>query len=214
MDDRCWRASASRFGSSCHTLSRPRCARRTRPASSITRRCLAIAWRLMSKLLVSFTIDVGPSSLKRATRPNRVSSPRAKNTAADATIRAPAAALRRLPGKILLDERHLLRPATLVRRERLGAPLERDAVEAGFGDGQQDAARLVLQCELDQRRRLPRVVDAGLDGEWMPAKREESLRLDAIDRDVERHAGVRLLHRGHLRIDGGRCDGAAHWRAG
>src|SRR4029453_1740209 len=131
INSRCRLASASRFGSICQRLSRPPCVRCTRPASSMTRRCLVIACRVISKRSVSRVIDVGPASHSRETRPSRVASPRAKNTAADSAICAFAPGLRRA-GKVLLDEHHLLLPPPLVRRKRLRAPVERDLIEARF----------------------------------------------------------------------------------
>src|SRR5262245_12587243 len=102
----------------------------------------------MSKLSVSFAMDVGPVSQSRETRPSLVSSPSAKNTVADSAIGAFMRALRRA-GKVLLNQRHLLRPAAFVRRERLCAPRERNLVEAGFCHGQEHAVRLLLEGEHD-----------------------------------------------------------------
>src|SRR5262245_8465140 len=102
----------------------------------------------MSKLSVSFAIDVGPVSHRRETSPSLVSSPRAENTAADSAICACAPPLRRA-GKVLLDQGHLLLPATFVRGECLRAPLEWNLIEARFHHRQQDAIGLLLEREDD-----------------------------------------------------------------
>ena len=94
IDSRCRRASASRFRSISQRLSRPRGVRRTRPAASMTCRCFVIACRVMPKRSVSRVIEAGPASHNRETRPSRVSSPRAKNTAAESAICACAPRLR------------------------------------------------------------------------------------------------------------------------
>src|SRR5262245_24167619 len=173
----------------------------------MTRRCFVIACRVMSKRSVSFAIDVGPRSPSRDTMPSLVSSPRAKNTAADFAIDPLAATLRRA-GKMLLDEPHLRVPAAFVRREGFRTPLEGNPVEARFGHGQKHAVRLLLERELDERGRFLRVVDAGLDGVRMPAEREETLRFDADNGDLERHATVGLLRPGDLGVRFRRHDDA------
>src|SRR5439155_11138308 len=124
---RCLRASARRFCSSRQTRSRPRCALRTRPALSITRRCFVIAWRVTAKPVVSPEIDIGPASQRRATRRSRVSSPNAANTEAESETAA--FELRGL-GKMLLDQGDDHRPALFVCRERLGAARQRDLIES------------------------------------------------------------------------------------
>src|SRR5437870_10450588 len=152
---------------------------RTSPAFSMTRRCLVIAWRVMAKPAVSCAIDMGPSRHSRTTRRSRVPSPSAANTGADAASFAFVLERRRLR-KVLLDERHHDRPALLVRRERLRAAFQRDAIEARFADGQHDAAGDLLEDELDQGGRLGRIVHTALDRERMPAEGEQPLRFDAI----------------------------------
>src|SRR5207237_10118081 len=157
----------------------------------------------MSKPSASLAIDIGPSWLRRETRRSRVSSPSAANTGAAPMNAAFAFLELRVVRKILLDQRHLYRPSTLVRRERLGAPLERDAIEARFGDGEQRAVRDFLEREGDERRRFGRVVDAPLDRERMPPEREDPLGLDPVDRDLERDVLVVPLHLRPVGVDGG-----------
>src|SRR5438067_2154132 len=64
---------------------------RTRPASSITWRCLVIAWRVTAKPPLSAVRDIGPSSQRRATSRKRVSSPRAAKRRAEPECRTGAA---------------------------------------------------------------------------------------------------------------------------
>src|SRR5436190_44728 len=106
----------------------------------------------MSKPAASRAMDSGPSSQRRDTSPSRVSSPNAAKMAAEADASA-ALTLRGL-GKVLLDQRHHHRPAAFVRRERLRPARERNAIEAGLGDGEQHAIRRIFEREDDQRRRL------------------------------------------------------------
>src|SRR5262245_42102537 len=124
----------------------------TNPASSSTRRCLVIAWRVMSKPAASFAIDSGPSSPRRETRPRRVRSPIAKKTSADAAMRGAPPRLC-LTGKVFLDERHLHAPAGLVGGEGPGAALERNRVEARLDHGQEHAIGALLESEDDERGR-------------------------------------------------------------
>jgi hypothetical protein len=77
-------------------------------------------------------------------------------------------------GKMLLDEHHLSGPALVVHGERLGAAREGYAVEAGFADREQGAARILLEFEDDERRRLARVIYSRVDGEGVPAKRDSA----------------------------------------
>src|SRR5258706_12816127 len=144
-------------------LSRPRVALRTRPAFSMTRRCLVIAWRVMGKPPASLAMDIGPASHRRETRRRRVSSPSAAKIDAEPASSVRLACVSALR-KILLDQGGLHAPALFVRRERLRAALERNAIEAGFRDRQQDAAGRSVEREHDERGRLARIVDAGVDG--------------------------------------------------
>src|SRR5690348_15934013 len=60
--------------------------------------------------------------------------------------------------------------------------------------------------KLDERYRLGRIVGAAVDRARMPAKGEEAHRLDALDVEFERKAGMGLLQLRDLRIDLRRCD--------
>src|SRR4029079_765383 len=126
-----------------------------------------IPCRVMSKPLVSFAIDSGPWSERRETRPSRVSSPRAAKTGAEPASSAFALTLLR---KVFLDERDDHRPASLVSRKGLGAALEGNTIEAGLRHRQHHAMRLFLQPELDEGRRLVRVVDIGFHRERVPSE--------------------------------------------
>src|SRR5690606_27336456 len=117
-------------------------------------------------------------------------------------------------GKVFLDQPELMRPTTLVRREGLGAARERNPVETGLGDGEERAARCVLELEDDEGGRLVRIVYRPVDSVRMPAEREEAHRLDALDKEVEGETGERLLHSRHLRIHLRGCDPTGDPRAG
>src|SRR5688572_21083319 len=99
----------------------------------------------MSKPPARLAIDSGPASLMRAINRRRVASPSAAKIAAGPptlaavlwrSALAPAALRRDRLLDILLDQRHLHRPAAFVGGERGGAALERNLVEAGLGHGQ------------------------------------------------------------------------------
>src|SRR5258708_37515781 len=180
------------------------------PAAFMTRKCLVIACRVMPKRSVTGAIELDPCRHKRATIRSRVSWPSAAKTAADVADRGMAAAVALRAGKVLLDERHDDRPAGLVGGERLGAALQRNAIEAGLGHGQLRAAGNVLDLEDDERRRLGGVVDALLDGEWMPSEREQPFGLDAIDGDIERDPRMLALRRRDVRVDAGADQDASH----
>src|SRR5436305_1303720 len=102
-------------------LSRPRALLRTRPASSITRRCLVTACRVIGSPPASLEIDSGPPSQRRETRRRRVSSPSAAKIEAELASSACFARVSVLR-KILLDEGDDLAPALFVRGERFRAP--------------------------------------------------------------------------------------------
>lgn len=115
-------------------LSRPCLVLRTRPEFCITRKCLVIAWRVMSKPVVSLVMDAGPSSQRRETSRKRVSSANAANSGAEPRNPGTAFGLRCL-GKVLLDQLYDHTPALLVRFECLCPTSQWDLIEAGFGDG-------------------------------------------------------------------------------
>src|SRR6516162_10413500 len=133
----------------------------------------------MAKPAVSLAIDIGPSSQRRDTRRRRVSSPSAPKTAAEAVSATLGLALCGC-GKVFLDKLHDDRPALFVFRKRLRAAREWNSIEAGLGHCQLDAAVDLLEPEKDERRRLPRVVDARVDGVGMPAERKEPLGLNPV----------------------------------
>ena len=137
---RCCRRSSNRFRSNCQTLCRPWAKPRTKPALSITRRCLVMACRVIGSPTVSFAIDSGPSPARRDTSRSRVSSPSAAKTNADSPRSGFVLALRSL-GKVPLDQRRDDRPAFVVRGKCARAPLDRDVVESRLADGEHDPAR-------------------------------------------------------------------------
>src|SRR5215470_7508650 len=194
-------------------LSRPWVALRTKPAFSITRRCLVMACRVIGNLAVSLEIESGPSPERRDTRRSRVSSPSAAKTAAESVRSGFAPALRSL-GKVRLNQLDDDRPALVVRGKCLRTALERDAIEPRLADDQQDAVRCVLQHELDQRGRLFRVINVLIDGERMPSEREEAFELDAIDGDLEGYSRMLPLRSRHLGIDRRADEDPAHARSG
>src|SRR5262249_28556158 len=83
-------------------------------------------------------------------------------------------------------------PATVVRPVGFGASRDRDLVEARLDDRHAGAARGVLEAELDERRGLVGIVDAGVDGIWTPAICEQALGLDPLDHDLQRDVLVTL----------------------
>src|SRR5215472_1948527 len=70
--------------------------------------------------------------------------------------------------QILLDQFHLMGPAAFVGGERLGAPLDRNSIEARLGYGQHRPRRNFLQLKHHQRARFLGVIDARIDGVRMP----------------------------------------------
>src|SRR4051812_12612848 len=98
------------------------------------RRCLVTACRLTRAPAVSCVIDIGPRSDSRPTMRRRVSSPSAAKSAAERLPGWERPAVRALAAlaKVLRDQVHLVRPAALVRGERLCATRQRDPVEAGL----------------------------------------------------------------------------------
>src|SRR5688500_2862102 len=84
---------------------------------------------------------------------------------------------------ILAELLRLARPAHRVHLERLRTTRRRNRVEARLDDRQLRAARRVRERERDERRRLRRVVDLGIDRVRMPAEGEETLRIHRLDPD-------------------------------
>src|SRR5215472_4758722 len=137
-------------------------------------------------------MEADPSSQRRTTSRKRIASPSAAKSGAEWTNSAPATGSRCLR-KVFLDELDDHAPTLLVGGEGFCASLERDLVEAGFGDGEHDAAGNFFQREFDERCRLVRVIDARLNGVGMPAKREEAFAFDAVDGDFERNVLILFL---------------------
>src|SRR5262249_24231834 len=135
-------------------------------------------------------------------------------SAAACDLRAPRTPARRRPAtssrEVLRDELGTSRPAAVVPGEGLRAALERDLIEARFGDAQLRAAFDLAELELDQGHGLLRIVDAGLDRGRMPAEREQPHRLDAVDDEFEHDPLVGLLRLRDLGIDLGRHDPTRH----
>src|SRR4029077_3695782 len=126
------------LGSSAKRLSRPTRLARTTPAPSSTRRCLVTACRVSRVPDVRREIDCGSPLVSLASRPRRVSSPRAAKI--DALVRNAAAALRGM-FNVLGNILDLLAPAALVHAEGLVAAVRRQLVEARFDDAQPRACR-------------------------------------------------------------------------
>src|SRR5690606_3326999 len=170
-------------GFSAYRLSRPRRRLRTTPASSSTRRCLLIAWRLRTLSRPSSVIERCARSPSLPTSARRVGSPSAANTTAapgarrDQRDRARRfrASLDRASLDMALDVLQLLCPAAGVHAEGLVAAVRGDSVETGFGHGQHGAVAVRLEADLDQGRRLAGVVHVGLDRVRVPGEREQSL---------------------------------------
>src|SRR5262249_8336784 len=95
----------------------------------------------------------------------------------------------------------LLLPSALVGFERLGAAMQWNFVETGFGNRQENAGVFLLQFKSDERHGLFRVIDLGIDGVRMPFNRKNSLGLNFLDKEMNRSAFIRLLHPGGFFID-------------
>src|SRR5437773_2045538 len=162
--------------------SRPTRVSRTMPASPRACRCFVTACRVTPAPSLSRAIDSGPSSDRRATILRRVASASAVKTG-PASAAFTARALRR--GDMAFDVRRLCRPPTVVHPERLVAPRRWNPIEARLGNRQHRAAVGLVQPELDERRRLLRIVPGGIDGVWMPPVREVCFRLDPFDEQLK-----------------------------
>src|SRR5262249_59589556 len=89
---------------------------------------------------------------------------------------------------MLRDVLHLLAPAAIVHAERLEPALFWNPVEAGLDDAQQGPGGVLLQRELDQCRRLGRVIPVRIDRVGMPSEREQTLGFDLLHNHL--HAQV------------------------
>src|SRR6185312_9221554 len=167
--------------------SRPARISRTRPASASVLRCLVIAWRVTCAPALRRVMDSGPPAQRRATRSNRVLSPRAANTRTElrrvsgsprsdpVPCSAPAWVFNlRVLTDISLDVAHLYCPAFRVASVGRFAALDGDFVEARLRDLQQCTVRPLLELECHQRGRLPGVILVGIDGMRVPAPGEHS----------------------------------------
>src|SRR5579859_5009853 len=117
----------------------------TTPASSSTRRCLVIAWRVSVEPSASREIDCGGPLASLPTSDSRVPSPSAAKTDARCSKSVPRSGR----GFCMLlqmacDVRHLLGPPTLVHAEGIEPPVFGKGVEAGFQQEQHGAIILRL----------------------------------------------------------------------
>src|SRR5262249_33807993 len=124
-------------------LSRPCLELRTRPAFSINRRCLVMAWRVTCEPSVRFVMDSGPAPQRRATSRKRVSSPKAANIGADVGFRR-TRGLRGLR-KVLLDHLDHHVPTGFVCRERFRTSREWNLIKAGLDHRKHNAVFHLLQ---------------------------------------------------------------------
>src|ERR1700733_7245378 len=76
-----------------------------------------------------------------------------------------------------LDVLHLLSPAPVIHAECFNPAVAGDLVKAGLREQKQCAALGLLQPEFEERRRLLRVIDLGIDGIRMPGKGKKPFRL-------------------------------------
>src|SRR5262249_13685743 len=131
-------------------------------------------------------IDCGPSAQSLATSVSRVGSPSAAKTGA--ASRNVSAALR--AGDMAFDVAQLLRPPVFVHAERLTAAVHGNPVESGLDDGQPRAVIVFVQPELDERRRLVRIVLRRIDRIRVPSPGDVALGLNPLDEDVHRQVFV------------------------
>ena len=132
----------------------------TRPAPSSTRRCLVIACRVRRVPCVSREIECGcrPTACRSATAASRRPARRRPRRGACSSR---AARLRGRHGVRMFFICSAQPPSFM--RNASSRAVAGDCIEAGLGDVEQRAAGLRLEPELDQRRRLPGVVDLGID---------------------------------------------------
>src|SRR5258708_26888173 len=160
------------------------------PAFASTCRCFVTAWRVMSVPDVSCVIESVLPAHNTATIRSRVSSPSAAKIGAELrsadlfSPRCPVALLRR--GDMAFDVLHLDVPSAAVHAKRLQPARRRKVIAARLDDGDQPTAVDVLQLEDDQRARFLRVIDGGVHGAGMPPPRQDTLRLQALDRTAPR----------------------------
>jgi len=109
---------------------------------------------------------------------------------------------------------HLHGPAAGVGAQRGLAACGRQPVETRLGEAQQDAFGHRLEFEGDQGGGFHGVVHARLDRIGVPAPGEHAHRLDALDVQRERRAGMRRLQLRDLGVDLGGLDRAGDRLAG
>src|SRR5262245_49015707 len=119
---------------------------RISPACSITRKCFVIPCRVTFAPEASSVIDCGPSTQSLLTNLILVSSPSAAKMSA-----GPDGLDRISLFQILLDQFGLLLPSALVGFEGLGAAMQWNFVETGFGNRQENAGVFLLQFKSDER---------------------------------------------------------------
>jgi len=82
------------------------------------------------------------------------------------------------------DVLDLLAPTAVIHPERVEATLAWEPVETRLDDAQQGPRRDALQCELDERWRLTRIILVGINRVGMPGEREQPLRLNFLDHSL------------------------------
>src|SRR5438046_1925953 len=88
------------------------------------------------------------------------------------------------------DVLYLRVPALGVHAESFVAPSSRYLIEARLDDREPYAVGHLFEPELDERRRLGRVVAVRLDGVRVPPEREEFLFIHPLDRYLHGHVFV------------------------
>src|SRR5262245_22783505 len=150
------------------------------PASSSTRKCLLIAWRVSGEPCASWEIERDDPATSVVTRARRVASPSAAKIEARPSS---SVGLDMMPN--VLD---LLAPAPVVHAVGLEAPLLGNGGKARFGDDQQAACSEGLKPEFDEGGRLLAVVDRRIDGVGMQGEGEEGFRFDPLHGHPQIHA--------------------------
>src|SRR5262245_55104401 len=146
------------------------------PAPSSTRRCLLIACRVRREPCASCEIERGDPATSVVTRPRRVASPSAANTAA----RPSSSAALDMGSNVL----HLLAPSPVIHAVGLKPPRFRNGIEARFADDKERPLTLRRKPEFHPGGRLLAVIKRGVDGVGMPGEGEQTLGLHGFDHDL------------------------------
>src|SRR5262245_17449312 len=152
------------------------------PASSSTRKCLLIAWRVRRDPCANWAIDRGKPPTNVPTSARRVASPSAAKTEA----RSSSSVKLDMPRNAL----DLLAPARVIHAIGLEAALHGDGGKAGFGYHEQGASGVRLEPEFHQRGWLLGIIDRRIDGIGMPGEGEQALRLQPLHGHLPRHVLV------------------------